>query len=464
MKLLASLLLVLSLNVNANVFDDIGSWVKGAADDTGDWFVGAYNDVSYFVGHNPGISMLGGLAVVSVTEPLALPWVALGTATPFILGYRVVGDKILISQAPKYITESLAKTEMYELGVMGTKHVPEALLIQDPSLMFEMGTGRLLVHDGVGGTAKTVLEQAAEDSAASAARKLAQGVVTESNEMTVGNLFKSFKEAPGKLLSRFGVSAPEEIEMDSVEVNIFENPHYSFDSPAVPTESATNEIELQRLQNQKLLKYSPSDNLTPQMEQDIDDMIANAAYNESQKTFQQMSQKESLTLAKDMIKLNQRQTGYAGMWLRPMENSIAGELELADPFFTPDAYLNPKSYSTKIMFSEVTTTTTLSGSAWRITSIGSFTSGAVLGFGYSAYKSITDGIDWTRNATKDIASVANDSFCWLKNGGYMVCDGKFFTTLTERLVENKTDNKSFYGAEIPMNGEEFMLNTDIIKE
>jgi hypothetical protein len=46
----------------------------------------------------------------------------------------------------------------------------------------------------------------------------------------------------------------------------------------------------------------------------------------------------------------------------------------------------------------------------------------------------------------------------------MVCDGKFFTTLTERLVENKTDNKSFYGAEIPMNGDEFMLNTDIIKE
>jgi hypothetical protein len=27
--------------------------------------------------------------------------VALGTATPFILGYRVVGDKIIISQAPK---------------------------------------------------------------------------------------------------------------------------------------------------------------------------------------------------------------------------------------------------------------------------------------------------------------------------------------------------------------------------
>jgi hypothetical protein len=35
-----------------------------------------------------------------------------------------------------------------------------------------------------------------------------------------------------------------------------------------------------------------------------------------------------------MIKLNQRQTGYAGMWLRPIEGSVADELELADPFFT----------------------------------------------------------------------------------------------------------------------------------
>jgi hypothetical protein len=60
------------------------------------------------------------------------------------------------------------------------------------------------------------------------------------------------------------------------------------------------------------------------------------------------------------------------LWLRPIEGSVADELELADPFFTPDAYLNPKSYPTKIMFSEVTTTTTLSGSAWRITSIGAF--------------------------------------------------------------------------------------------
>jgi hypothetical protein len=46
--------------------------------------------------------------------------------------------------------------------------------------------------------------------------------------MTVDSFFKAFKEAPGKLLSRFGVGAPEEIEMDSVEVNIFENPHYSY--------------------------------------------------------------------------------------------------------------------------------------------------------------------------------------------------------------------------------------------
>jgi hypothetical protein len=58
------------------------------------------------------------------------------------------------------------------------------------------------------------------------------------------------------------------------------------------------------------------------------------------------------------------------MWLRPIEGSVAEELELADPFFTPDAYLNPKSYPTKIMFSEVTTTTTLSGSAFVVSGIG----------------------------------------------------------------------------------------------
>jgi hypothetical protein len=62
------------------------------------------------------------------------------------------------------------------------------------------------------------------------------------------------------------------------------NPHYSFDPPTAPTESASNEIELQRLQNQKLLKYSPSDNFSPELEREIDDMIAKAAFNESQKT------------------------------------------------------------------------------------------------------------------------------------------------------------------------------------
>jgi hypothetical protein len=74
---------------------------------------------------------------------------------------------------------------MIEMGMIGTKHVPEELMLHDLSGMFEMGTGRLLVKDGVGGTAKTVLEQAAEDSAASAARKLAETTVTESTETTV---------------------------------------------------------------------------------------------------------------------------------------------------------------------------------------------------------------------------------------------------------------------------------------
>jgi hypothetical protein len=46
--------------------------------------------------------------------------------------------------------------------------------------------------------------------------------------------------------------------------------------------------------------------------------------------------------------------GYSGKWLKAAENSVADEMVLADPFFTPDAYLNPKSYPTKIINSKST--------------------------------------------------------------------------------------------------------------
>jgi hypothetical protein len=47
----------------------------------------------------------------------------------------------------------------------------------------------------------------------------------------------------------------------------------------------------------------------------------------------------------------------------------------------------------------------------------------------------------------------------------MVCDGKWFETISERLVANKTDNKYYYDdAKIPMDGQLFTLDTDIIKE
>jgi hypothetical protein len=42
----------------------------------------------------------------------------------------------------------------------------------------------------------------------------------------------------------------------------------------------------------------------------------------------------------------------------------------------------------------------------------------------------------------------------------MVCDGKWFETISERLVENKTDNKYYYdGGRIPMDGQIFVLDT-----
>jgi hypothetical protein len=40
------------------------------------------------------------------------------------------------------------------------------------------------------------------------------------------------------------------------------------------------------------------------MEKDIDDLVERAAFNESQKTFQQMSQKDALQLAKDVYEFD----------------------------------------------------------------------------------------------------------------------------------------------------------------
>jgi hypothetical protein len=48
---------------------------------------------------------------------------------------------------------------------------------------------------------------------------------------------------------------------------------------------------MKQLASQKMLKYSVSDALSTQMEKDIDDLVERAAFNESQKTFQQMSQR-----------------------------------------------------------------------------------------------------------------------------------------------------------------------------
>ncbi|VVM25296.1 hypothetical protein BSPWISOXPB_4458 [uncultured Gammaproteobacteria bacterium] len=53
-----------------------------------------------------------------------------------------------------------------------------------------------------------------------------------------------------------------------------------------------------------MLKYSVSDALSTQMEKDIDDLVERAAFNESQKTFQQMSQKDALQLAKDVYEFD----------------------------------------------------------------------------------------------------------------------------------------------------------------
>jgi hypothetical protein len=84
-----------------------------------------YRFTSAHHGH-PGISILSGLAIVGVTEPLALPWVALGTVTPFILGYRVLGGEVVASNAPEFIATTVSRTETFEMTMMSAgKSVPE---------------------------------------------------------------------------------------------------------------------------------------------------------------------------------------------------------------------------------------------------------------------------------------------------------------------------------------------------
>jgi hypothetical protein len=65
---------------------------------------------------------------------------------------------------------------------------------------------------------------------------------------------------------------------------------------------------MKQLASQKMLKYSVSDALSTQMEKDIDDLVERAAFNESQKTFQQMSQKDALQLAKDVYEFDLKAT------------------------------------------------------------------------------------------------------------------------------------------------------------
>jgi hypothetical protein len=95
--------------------------------------VAPMSSISYTVPETPVLDMfincVSGLAIVGVTEPLALPWVALGTVTPFILGYRVLGGEVVASNAPDFIATTVSRTETFEMTMMGAgKSVPEHML------------------------------------------------------------------------------------------------------------------------------------------------------------------------------------------------------------------------------------------------------------------------------------------------------------------------------------------------
>jgi hypothetical protein len=44
--------------------------------------------------------------------------VALGTVTPFILGYRVLGGEVVASNAPEFIATTVSRTETFEMTMM----------------------------------------------------------------------------------------------------------------------------------------------------------------------------------------------------------------------------------------------------------------------------------------------------------------------------------------------------------
>ena len=494
-------MLVISLSVKADFFGDIG-----------DWFEGAWNDTGDYISHNPGISILSGLAIVSVTEPLALPWVAMGVVTPFVLGYRYIGGEVVASNAPEFISTGLTRGEAFEMGIIGGgKTVPEQLLVHDISGMFEMGTGRVLAEEFVGAAGKTIAESGAGAGSGSfdaeffnMSKSGTSGTVFEmqeagtskqfltqemmdaiaqdvsessSSRVTTRSLFSDLRQgkAPKSLFKQLSVNVPEELEMESVSFQDFQEAKFNFDNPGAkfpklpdgsvwenPTSfdnpsynfdntSMTANFEMRQMAQQKMLKYSVSDGLSTEVEKEIDDLVERAAFNESQKTFQQMSQKESLQLAKDVYKFDMSST-YSGAsrWVTPAEQSLADEIAMDSPFQTPDSYLNQRSYPTRVTISRITQTT--AGKAFHISSLGSIIVGSIVGFGVSTYETIDKGVNWAKDETHWLAGAANDTYCWLKHGVYEQCDDGLITNISVDIPENKTDNDTFFGTIIPIDG------------
>jgi hypothetical protein len=316
---------------------------------------------------------------------------------------------------------------------------------------------------------------------------IANDVAESSNaRVTSRQLFADLREgrAPESLFRQVSVNSTEDIEMESVSFQDFQEAKFNFDnpSPKVPDTLETGEVwdnptsfdnpsynwdntsmvpnfEMKQLASQKMLKYSVSDALSTQMEKDIDDLVERAAFNESQKTFQQMSQKDALKLAKDVYEFDLKAT-YSGAasWVTPAEQSIADEIVIDSPFQTPDAYLNPKSPITRVTINETTTTfgKVTPRSIFRITTFGSMLAGAVIGFGISTYETAVNGVDWAKDEAHWMAGAANDTYCWLKHGVYEQCDDALFTNIGLEVEKNKTDNDTFFDAVIPMDGEIFI--------
>jgi hypothetical protein len=117
--------------------------------------------------------------------------VALGTVTPFILGYRVLGGEVVASNAPEFIATTVSRTETFEMTFINCES-------NEPVVASVIAASAIVLP--------AVPATSCDNTESSNAR------------VTSRQLFADLREgrAPESLFRQVSVNSPEEIEMESL--------------------------------------------------------------------------------------------------------------------------------------------------------------------------------------------------------------------------------------------------------